>query len=79
MTKWWKCDLQIATPAWNFTMPADVSYDTSSDEGKKQFAERYMDELLDKGVEVVALADHNTGDWIDVMCATPISAVQAAH
>lgn len=69
MTKWWKCDLQIATPAWEFSMPADVNYDISSPEGKKQFAERYMDELLAKGVEVVALADHNTGDWIDVMSA----------
>lgn len=69
MTKWWKCDLQIATPAWKFSVPADVNYDISSEGGKQRFAERYVDELIEKGIEVVALADHNTGEWIDVMCA----------
>lgn len=69
MTRWWKCDLQVATPAWNFTLPQDLNYDLASEEGKRRFADRYMDELIAKGIEVVALADHNTGDWIDLMCS----------
>jgi DNA repair ATPase RecN len=67
MTKWWKCDLQVATPAWNFSMPSDTEYNLSSEAGRIQFAERYMDELVSKRIEVVVLADHNTGEWIDVM------------
>jgi DNA repair ATPase RecN len=67
MTKWWKCDVQIATPAWKFTMPANANYDLTTEAGKRQFADRYMDELLAKGIEVIVLADHNTGNWIDVM------------
>lgn len=66
-SKWWKCDLQVATPAWNFKMPAGESYDLSNDAGRRAFAQRYVSELVSKGVEVVVLADHNTGDWIDLM------------
>lgn len=66
-TKWWKCDLQVATPAWNFTMPAGEHHDLSTIAGKRAFAERYVSELINKGIEVVVLADHNTGEWIDLM------------
>lgn len=66
-SKWWKCDLQVATPAWNFKMPAGESYDLSTDAGCRAFAQRYVSELVSKGVEVVVLADHNSGDWIDLM------------
>lgn len=65
--KWWKCDLQVATPAWNFKMPTGDTYDLSLETGRKAFAERYIAELVSKGVEVVVLADHNTGDWVDIM------------
>lgn len=34
-----------------------------------RFADVYMAAVKAKGVEVIALADHNTHDWIDVMCA----------
>ncbi len=67
MSKWWKCDLQVATPAWNFKMPAGASYDLETPVGRQAFAARYMDELVSKGVEVIALADHNCSDWIDLM------------
>ena len=67
VSKWWKCDLQVATPAWDFSMPAGADYDLASAEGKAAFAARYVDELIAKGIEVVAIADHNTGEWIDVM------------
>ncbi len=70
MTKWWKCDLQVATPAWNFQIPPDLHYRASDERSRRRFAERYMDELATRGIEVIALADHNTGDWIDLMVAT---------
>lgn len=66
-SRWWKCDLQVATPAWNFTMPPDEHYDMSSAAGKRAFAERYVEQLVRRGIEVVVLADHNSGDWIDLM------------
>jgi energy-coupling factor transporter ATP-binding protein EcfA2 len=69
MTKWWKCDLQVATPAWRFEVPADGGFDMSSAEGMDRFADRYMQSLSDQAVEVVALADHNTHTWIDRMVA----------
>jgi len=67
MTRWWKCDLQIATPAWKFTMPADLGYALATDADRERFAARYADELVTRGIEVAALADHNCGDWIDRM------------
>jgi energy-coupling factor transporter ATP-binding protein EcfA2 len=67
MTKWWKCDLQIATPAWRFEMPAGEQFDLATGVGRRQFADHYMDELVRKGVELVVMADHNTGGWIDLM------------
>jgi energy-coupling factor transporter ATP-binding protein EcfA2 len=69
MSKWWKCDLQVATPAWNFSMPADEQFDLGNQAGRRAFAERYMEAVAAEGVDVIALADHNCGDWIDVMVA----------
>jgi energy-coupling factor transporter ATP-binding protein EcfA2 len=67
MTKWWKCDLQVATPAWDFTMPASPAFDISTPDGRDNFATHYMQALVAKGVNLVAMADHNTGEWIDIM------------
>lgn len=50
-------------------MPKDAEYDLVSTEGRASFAARYINELVKKGIEVVALADHNTGEWIDLMVA----------
>ncbi|MET3515635.1 energy-coupling factor transporter ATP-binding protein EcfA2 [Pseudacidovorax sp. 1753] len=71
MTKWWKCDLQVATPAWDFTFPAGSNYRlkdadaTLAANERARFLDDYMKALQAQGVEVIALADHNTGDWID--------------
>ncbi len=48
-------------------MPADEHYDLSNVADRRAFAARYVTQLVDKGIEVVVLADHNTGDWIDLM------------
>jgi hypothetical protein len=67
MTKWWKCDLQVATPAWRFDVPTEQGFDLGSEPGMEHFADRYMQSLVARGIEVVALADHNTHSWIDRM------------
>lgn len=69
MTRWWKCDLQVASPGeprfrgpggeWNLTTIA----------GRAAAADRYMAAVVESGVEVLALADHNSVEWVDVMRA----------
>lgn len=64
-TKWWKCDLQVATPAWEFRLPAENKYDLRMREERARFLDDYMAAVRRAGVEVIAIADHNTGEWID--------------
>jgi len=66
-TQWWKCDLQIATPAWNFHFPKEATYGDLSLAGpaRVRFLDDYMRTLRAAGIQVIALADHNTGAWID--------------
>lgn len=68
-TKWWKCDLQVATPAWFFRLPESSNYDFAREEDRLEFADRYMAALRAKGIEVIVLADHNSHGWIDEMKA----------
>ncbi|MEU5199319.1 TrlF family AAA-like ATPase [Streptomyces scabiei] len=68
-SRWYKCDLQVATPAYDFRLPAGSTYDFSSTKDRADFADLYMTRLRDRGVEVIALADHNTGDWLPDMQA----------
>lgn len=70
-TRWWKCDLQVATPAWDFTFPANSNYKLKDPDiavaaaERTRFLDDYMAAQKACGVEVIALADHNTGEWID--------------
>lgn len=67
MSRWYKCDLQVATPAWDFKLPAGANYDFDKDSDRKSFADLYMSRLRANGIEVIALADHHTYAWHDVM------------
>src|SRR5690242_3247316 len=69
MSKWWKCDLQVATPAWEFTHRAVQPHDLRTEAGKDAFADEYIAAVRAQGLEVISLADHNTGEWIDRMVA----------
>lgn len=66
-SRWYKCDLQVATPAWKFALPPGSSYDFTRAGDRTRFADVYMEQLQDRGIEVIALADHNTGSWLTVM------------
>ena len=66
-SRWWKADLQIATPAWKFTFPSDRTYDLNRKESRTQFADDYLAAAKTKGIELLAICDHNSHDWIDEM------------
>lgn len=66
MTRWWKCDLQVATPGEpRFVRPAH--WDLSSAAGREAAADEYIKAAADAGLEVLGLADHNSVEWVDEM------------
>jgi PHP family Zn ribbon phosphoesterase len=52
-TRWFKCDLHLHTPASNCF------------EDKTVTPEQWVDKAIEKGLNCVAVTDHNTGEWID--------------
>lgn len=52
-TKWFKCDLHLHTPASKCFRDQTIT------------AEQWMQEVINKGLDCVAVTDHNTGEWID--------------
>lgn len=67
MSRWWKCDLQVATPREpNFHAPVD-GWNLATEAGRAAAADRYMAAAKDQGLEVLVLADHNNADWTDEM------------
>ncbi|MFI6602137.1 TrlF family AAA-like ATPase [Nonomuraea sp. NPDC050536] len=67
MSQWFKCDLQVATPGWNFKMPPGWSGNLNNEADRRDFADLYMARLKERGIQVVALADHHTGAWTEEM------------
>lgn len=58
------CDLHVHSPDdEGYTTPDDV--DISSEEGKDEFASRFVESALEQGLEVVGITDHNSVKWID--------------
>jgi DNA repair ATPase RecN len=68
-SRWWKCDLQVATPSWDFKIPPGHNFDFSQPDGRAAFLDLYMEQLKAKKIEVIALADHNSSEWIDDVVA----------
>lgn len=52
-TQWYKCDLHLHTPASRCFRDQTVT------------PQQWVQEALDKGLNCVAVTDHNTGAWID--------------
>lgn len=50
-------------------MPPGSSYDFTNHSDQARFADQYMHRLKECGIEVIALADHHTSAWQDVMQA----------
>lgn len=53
-TKWYKCDLHLHTPASKCFRERDTVT-----------PEQWVHAAIDKGLNCVAVTDHNTGEWID--------------
>ncbi|MCX4173395.1 MULTISPECIES: TrlF family AAA-like ATPase [Paraburkholderia] len=68
-SRWWKCDLQVATPSWEFKLPGGSAFDFKDLTQRAAFLDLYMGKLRDRGIEVIALADHNSSEWIDDVVA----------
>ena len=68
-SRWWKCDLQVATPSWEFKLPGGSTFDFKDPLARVAFLDLYMGKLRDRGIEVIALADHNSSAWIDDVVA----------
>jgi len=52
-TRWFKCDLHLHTPA------------SKCFEDKTVTPEQWIEKAIDKGLNCVAVTDHNTGEWIE--------------
>jgi energy-coupling factor transporter ATP-binding protein EcfA2 len=67
MTRWWKCDLQVATPGEPRFKGPDNDWSPKRDGGRTAAADRYMVAAAQAGLEVLVLADHNSVEWVDTM------------
>ncbi|MFF9563950.1 TrlF family AAA-like ATPase [Leifsonia sp. NPDC014704] len=68
VTRWWKCDLQVATPGETRFRGA-ATWDLGTEAGRAAAADEYMDRAQKAGLEVLVLADHNSVEWVDEMVA----------
>lgn len=69
VSRWWKCDLQVATPGAPGFRRSSPDWDLSTPEGRSAAADDYMAAAAARGIEVVVLADHNSCSWAEVMVA----------
>lgn len=51
--KWFKCDLHMHTPMSKCFLNKEIK------------PSEYLDKVVEKGLEVIAITDHNTAGWID--------------
>ena len=64
--KWWKCDFHTHTPASNdFRKPSVTCQD-------------WLRAYMEKGIDCVAVTDHNCGEWIDKLKRTLMQLEQEA-
>lgn len=59
-SKWWKFDFHVHTPA-------SVDYGKDEVELKKIRPREWLLNVMDKGIDCIAITDHNTGAWIDIL------------
>ena len=52
-TRWFKCDLHLHSPA------------SKCFEDKTVTPEQWVEKAIEKGLQCVAVTDHNSGEWID--------------
>lgn len=67
MSRWWKCDLQVATPGEPRFRGPVTGWHPATQDGRDTAADRYMESAVAAGLEVLVLADHNSVEWVDTM------------
>lgn len=60
-SRWWKCDLQVATPGGGFDCGIPANRGNFDD--RRKLVGLFVSALVKSGIEVVALADHNDASW----------------
>lgn len=62
--RWWKFDFHTHTPA-------STDYGRGPDQSKlaKRLPRDWLLDFMRKGIDCVAITDHNSGDWIDALTA----------
>ena len=71
MSKWYKTDLQIASPHGGFSM---ANGDCSTPDAKRRAAESFVTHIKSAGIEVFAVTDHNSVDMLkDIRAAARAS------
>lgn len=68
MTRWWKCDLQVATPG-EPRFELQEHWDLRTPEGRKAAALDYVEGVREAGIDAIVLADHNSVAWVDEITA----------
>lgn len=71
VSRWWKCDLQVATPG-EPRFKGDPTWDLTTPDGRAAAADDYMVRAKERGLEVLVLADHNSVEWAAEMQAAGI-------
>jgi DNA repair ATPase RecN len=62
MSRWYKTDLQIASPAGGFSMP---NGDLTTPAHRAQAVSEYVQHIKDAGIEVFGVTDHNATTMLD--------------
>ena len=71
MARWYKTDLQVASPLGGFRMD---NGDCSTAAAKKQAAETFVAHIKDAGIEVFAVTDHNSTEMLEEIREAAIAA-----
>lgn len=75
-SRWWKCDLQVATPGGGFDCGILADRENGSD--RATLVRLFVSALVKSGIEVVALADHNDASWAaEITTAAEVEGVTA--
>lgn len=61
-SRWWKFDFHTHTPA-----SRDTPWHALVETDEAVAPEAWLQKFMDAGVDCVAVTDHNSGDWIDVL------------
>lgn len=67
-SRWLKCDLHVHTPADRWTDFTFSAHPTPAEQ--TAWAEKLIDECVAKNLELIAITEHNRGDYIDLVRQT---------